>query len=106
MTLMDNNCGQDIVAWVSQGAIANRSNEKLGESDKGIILFRRQLLQQLAIMGDGGQPMNVFRDLEQNVCIDLPWEGQEDPWNLMRKGIMRRAGQAWQVRAGAAGHGR
>ena len=62
LTLMDNNCGQDIVAWVSQGAIANRSNEKLGESDKGIILFRRQLQQQLAIMGDGGQPMNVFRD--------------------------------------------
>jgi 5,5'-dehydrodivanillate O-demethylase len=94
LTLMDNNCGQDIVAWVSQGAIANRSNEKLGESDKGIILFRRQLQQQLAIMEDGGQPMNVFRDPEQNVCIDLPWEGQEDPWNFMRKGIMRRTGQA------------
>jgi 5,5'-dehydrodivanillate O-demethylase len=93
-TLMDNNCGQDIVAWVSQGPIADRSKEKLGESDKGIILFRRQLRQQLAIMEDGGQPMNVIRDPEQNVCIDLPWEGQEDPWDFMRKGIMRRTGQA------------
>ena len=93
-TLLDNNFGQNIVAWVSQGAIANRSIEKLGESDKGIILFRRQLQQQLAIIEDGGQPMNVFRDPEQNVCIDLPWEGQEDAWNFMCKGIMRRTGQS------------
>lgn len=94
LTLLDNDFGQDIVVWLSQGAIANRSNEKLGESDKGIILFRRQLQQQLAIIEDGGQPMNVFRDSEQNVCIDLPWEGQEDPWDFMRKVIMRRTGQA------------
>ena len=93
-TLMDNNCGQDIMAWVSQGAIADRSKEKLAESDQGIILFRRQLTQQLNIVEDGGQPMNVFRDPEQNVCIDLPWEGREDPWTYMEKGIMRRTGQA------------
>ena len=93
-SLMDNNCGQDIVAWVSQGPIADRTREKLGESDQGIILFRRQLRQQLAVMEDGGQPMNVLRDPEQNVCIDLPWEGQEDPWDFMQKGIMRRTGQA------------
>ena len=82
------------MAWVSQGAIADRSKEKLAESDQGIILFRRQLTQQLNIVEDGGQPMNVFRDPEQNVCIDLPWEGREDPWTYMEKGIMRRTGQA------------
>ena len=91
---MDNNCGQDIVAWVTQGKIADRSKERLGESDKGIILYRRMLRQQLAIVEDGGEPMNVFRDPAQNVCIDLPWEGREDPWGYMRKGIMRRTGQA------------
>ena len=93
-SLMDNNCGQDIVAWVTQGKIADRSKERLGESDKGIILYRRMLRQQLAIVEDGGEPMNVFRDPAQNVCIDLPWEGREDPWGYMRKGIMRRTGQA------------
>jgi len=93
-SLMDNNCGQDIVAWVTQGKIADRSKEKLGESDKGIILYRRMLMQQLAIVEDGGEPMNVFRDPEQNACIELPWEGREDPWGYMRKGIMRRTGQA------------
>jgi 5,5'-dehydrodivanillate O-demethylase oxygenase subunit len=92
--LMDNNSGQDIAAWITQGPIADRSQEKLGESDKGIIMYRRMLRQQLALMEDGGEPINVFRDPEKNRCIDLPWEGQEDPWSYMRRGIMRRIGQA------------
>jgi 5,5'-dehydrodivanillate O-demethylase len=91
---MDNNSGQDIAAWITQGPIADRSQEKLGESDKGIIMYRRMLRQQLALMEDGGEPINVFRDPAKNVCIDLPWEGQEDPWSYMRRGIMRRTGQA------------
>lgn len=92
--MVDNNRGQDIVAWVTQGAIADRSQEKLGESDKGIILYRRQLRQQLAILEDGGQPMNIFRNPSENVQLDLPWEGQDDPWGFARKGLMRRTGQA------------
>ena len=92
--MLDNNSGQDIVAWVTQGAIADRSQEKLGESDKGIILYRRMLRQQLAIVEAGGEPLNVFRDPEENVCIDLPWEGQEDPWAYMQRSLMRRTGQA------------
>ena len=91
---MDNNSGQDIAAWITQGPIADRSQEKLGESDKGIIMYRRMLRQQLALMEDAGEPINVFRDPAKNVCIDLPWEGQEDPWSYMRRGIMRRTGQA------------
>jgi 5,5'-dehydrodivanillate O-demethylase len=92
--LLDNNSGQDIMAWITQGAIADRSLEKLGESDKGIILYRRMLRQQLAIVEAGGEPMNVFRDPEENVCIDLPWEGRDDPWTFAQRGIMRRTGQA------------
>ena len=38
--------------------------------------------------------MNVFRDPEENVCIDLPWEGRDDPWAYTQRGIMRRTGQA------------
>jgi 5,5'-dehydrodivanillate O-demethylase len=91
---LDNNSGQDIMAWITQGPIADRSLERLGESDKGIILYRRMLRQQLAVVEAGGEPMNVFRDPDKNVCIDLPWEGLEDPWAYMQKGIMRRTGQA------------
>jgi hypothetical protein len=52
------------------------------------------LRQQLAIVEAGGEPMNVFRDPEENVCIDLPWEGRDDPWTFAQRGIMRRTGQA------------
>ena len=93
--MLDNNSGQDIMAWITQGAIADRSLEKLGESDKGIILYRRMLRQQLAVMEAGEEPMNVFRDPEENVCIDLPWEGREIPGPMRREvscgGRVRRA---------------
>ena len=88
--LMDNNSGQDITAWVTQGAIADRSQERLGESDKGIILYRKMLRDQLRILEDDGQPMNVFRDAGNNVRIDLPWEGQDDPWDFTKKALLRR----------------
>lgn len=34
----------------------------LGESDAGIILFRKVLEQQIRIVEQGGVPMNVFSD--------------------------------------------
>ena len=63
--------GQDLMAWVTQGAIADRQEEKLGESDKGIILFRRMLREQMALVEDGGEPMNTFRDPDKNKLINL-----------------------------------
>jgi 5,5'-dehydrodivanillate O-demethylase len=66
--------GQDYMGWATQGPIAERNLEKLGESDKGTIMFRRMLQEQLAIVEDGGDPMNVFRDPAQNVRVELPNE--------------------------------
>ena len=63
--------GQDLMAWVTQGGIADRREEKLGESDKGIILYRRMLREQMALVEDGGEPMNTFRDPAQNEIIHL-----------------------------------
>ena len=40
-SLLDNNSGEDMMAWITQGGIADRGMEKLGLSDKGIILYRR-----------------------------------------------------------------
>ena len=65
---------QDYLAWVTQGPVAKRHLEKLGESDKGIILFRKLLQQQAQIVSDGGDPMNTFRDPEKNDVIPLPLE--------------------------------
>ena len=69
--------GQDTMAWTTQGPIADRTQEKLGESDKGIILYRRLLQEQMAIVEDGGEPMNVFRDPAKNILI--PVAQDDDP---------------------------
>ena len=65
---------QDMWAWWSQGPLAQRHLERLAESDKGIILFRRLLKKQLDLVLDGGDPMNVFRDPAKNQQIDLHTE--------------------------------
>ena len=63
--------GQDMMAWVTQGPIARREREKLGQTDVGLILYRRMLQEQMAIVKDGGDPMNVFRDPERNQVLPL-----------------------------------
>jgi hypothetical protein len=66
---------QDFMVWITQGKIAHRELEKLGESDRGIIMFRKMLMNQLEIVRDGGEPtMNILRDPETNQCIELPLE--------------------------------
>jgi 5,5'-dehydrodivanillate O-demethylase len=65
---------QDYAAWVTQGPIANRNRERLGESDIGIILYRKMLVEQMDVVADGGDPMNVFRDPAENEALPLPLE--------------------------------
>ena len=65
---------QDFVAWVTQGPNADRSAEKLGESDKGIILYRKLLRDQMDLVADGGEPMGTVRDAAANENIELPLE--------------------------------
>ncbi|MEK9660112.1 MAG: aromatic ring-hydroxylating dioxygenase subunit alpha, partial [Chloroflexota bacterium] len=84
---------QDYMGWVTQGPIAKRDREKLGESDKGIILFRRQLADQLEILADGGEPMNVFHN---------PGEVLKAPIEGVKFGLKR----ALDYRPGEAGFSR
>ena len=65
---------QDFVTWVSQGAIADRTAERLGESDTGIIMYRKLLADQTRIVADGGEPMALVRDPAKNDRIELPLE--------------------------------
>lgn len=65
---------QDYMSWSQQGPIAQRHLEKLGEGDKGVILFRRLLKEQLTAMKDGRELMNVFRTPPVDGAIPLPLE--------------------------------
>jgi len=66
--------GQDIMTWVTQGAIADRTREHLAASDRGIVLLRELLFEQLARVERGLDPLGVVRDPEENRIIDLPQE--------------------------------
>ena len=72
--LLDNNGGQDIMMWITQGYVSDRTQERLGMSDKGIIMYRQMLLDNLKKMQRGEEPMNVFRDPAKNVSLELPTE--------------------------------
>ncbi|HUG36648.1 MAG TPA: aromatic ring-hydroxylating dioxygenase subunit alpha, partial [Candidatus Limnocylindrales bacterium] len=63
---------QDFVAWVGQGRIADRTQERLGESDRGVILMRRRMLEEAAVAARGGDPKAVIRDPAKNHRIPLP----------------------------------
>jgi 5,5'-dehydrodivanillate O-demethylase oxygenase subunit len=94
---LDNNGGQDTMAWVAQGAIVDRSKERLGESDKGVIMWRELLKRQIQIVEDGGEPMNVFRDPAYNVRLDVPpRNGKPLEWPGVNGGFMRRLNSSWK----------
>ena len=63
---------QDFTAWLGQGTIADRTREHLGESDRGVILLRRRMLEEAAVVARGGDPKAVVRDPAKNVALALP----------------------------------
>ncbi|MDB5363051.1 MAG: rieske (2Fe-2S) domain protein [Rhodospirillales bacterium] len=72
--IVDNVDGQDMMAWISQGAIADRTRENLGASDQGLAIYRRVLRRELKKLEQGEDPMGIVRDPARNQRIDLPNE--------------------------------
>jgi 5,5'-dehydrodivanillate O-demethylase oxygenase subunit len=72
--IVDNVDGQDMMAWVTQGPIADRTRENLGSSDKGVAMYRRVLRREIKKMQQGQDPMGIVRDPARNQRIDLPNE--------------------------------
>jgi 5,5'-dehydrodivanillate O-demethylase len=72
--IVDNVDGQDMMAWISQGAIADRTLENLGATDKGVVMYRRMLKREMEKVAAGIDPMGLVRESSRNKCIDLPNE--------------------------------
>jgi 5,5'-dehydrodivanillate O-demethylase len=60
---------QDIVAWVGQGRISNRTRENLGASDRGIAMLRRQLFEDIDAVQAGRDPKGVMRTPQEAVFL-------------------------------------
>jgi len=72
--LLDFVDGGDVMTWVSQGPIADRTRETLVDTDRGVVLLRRLLLDQIERVRAGEDPLGTVRSPEANVVIELPQE--------------------------------
>jgi len=100
MDLLDGDVDpQDNAIFISQGTVYDRTREMLGESDRGIVMYRHLLDHQIKLVEEGKDPINVFRDPSANVCLKLPTESREqfltgrlgprDPQSQRYKSILR-----------------
>jgi 5,5'-dehydrodivanillate O-demethylase len=63
---------QDIVAWVGQGTIADRTRENLRSSDVGITMMRNRFFEELEAIKAGRDPWGVIRNPNEAQAIALP----------------------------------
>jgi 5,5'-dehydrodivanillate O-demethylase oxygenase subunit len=72
---------QDRVAWETQGVIADRSREVLGASDRGIVLYRRMLSEQIDRVERGEAPtVAVVAERDRDRIIDFSQETLTSDW--------------------------
>jgi 5,5'-dehydrodivanillate O-demethylase len=62
---------QDAMAWETQGAPTDRTQEHLGVGDAGIILLRKILREQIDVVRSGGEPLGVVRNADKNRLIEF-----------------------------------
>ena len=48
--------------WESQGLVSNRPAEHLSYSDRGVVMFRNQMFENIERVQRGEDPLAVFRD--------------------------------------------
>jgi 5,5'-dehydrodivanillate O-demethylase len=60
------------MAWVTQGAITDRTTEHLGRSDIGVAMLRKMFRDQMDAVARGEDPLGTIREAHER--IDLPCE--------------------------------
>lgn len=68
---MDMVLAQDSMAWETQGAVMDRTREHLGAADRGVVILRRLLKEQIALVQAGGAPLGTQSATKQNAVIEL-----------------------------------
>jgi 5,5'-dehydrodivanillate O-demethylase len=68
---------QDFIAWMGQGAIADRTEEHLGQSDRGIVMMRQRFFAEIEAVAAGAEPKGVIREPQKNQCVSLPIVGRD-----------------------------
>jgi 5,5'-dehydrodivanillate O-demethylase oxygenase subunit len=63
---------QDIIAWVGQGRIADRTKENLRSSDIGITMMRQRFFEEMDAVAAGRDPWGVIRNPNVAAFVELP----------------------------------
>jgi 5,5'-dehydrodivanillate O-demethylase len=74
---MNDFASQDHMAWETQGPIADRASEHLGEGDRGVIMYRKLLREQILAVQAGNDPVGTNRDPAKDEIIHLIHEGYD-----------------------------
>src|SRR5262249_34058774 len=78
---------QDRMAWETAGPCYDRGEEHLGVSDRGILMYRQMLREQLKAVEEGRDPQGTIRDPGQHQFIELPaWVTDFDAEKLREVG--------------------
>ena len=84
---------QDHMAWETQGPIANREIEHLSYSDRGVVLLRRVVKEQIEAVQRGEDPMGVRRDPDHEMIdtnVDGDWWRKSEGASTVRAPAARR----------------
>ena len=91
------------MAWETQGAIFDRTQEHLGASDRGIVLFRSCCASRSSVVQQGGEPMALVRDPAQNemlvtVAETKGWPTLDgDAYTVVAEGVRNHPTTAFQA---------
>ncbi|MCZ6626384.1 MAG: Rieske 2Fe-2S domain-containing protein [Deltaproteobacteria bacterium] len=61
---------QDHMAWETLGPISDRTDERLGTADRGIVILREMMFKEIEKVQKGLDPKGVIRDPAQDKMID------------------------------------
>jgi len=75
---IDTTLKQDMVAWVAQGPISDRTQEHLSSGDKGLILYHKLLNENIDRVARGEDPMGTIRDPAKNQMIAIRRSREHD----------------------------
>jgi hypothetical protein len=78
------------MAWTTQGPIARRDLERLGWTDRGVIMLRKMVAREIDNVALGRDPIGTIRDPAANAIIDLPVEHGKDMFSDGFASIFRR----------------
>ena len=91
------------MAWVTQGATADRTKEHLGTSDAGVIALRKMFRQSMQAVAEGRDPVAVVREPHDQILLPLERSkfgaGAEFAIQWLHRGSHRYSPQNAELRA-------